>query len=71
MKMVKNMKRDLHYDIACTIIQAFQKDYPSPKAHDVAHALMLGSEISGELETDKVIEWAENYASEWYKKNMM
>ena len=62
------MAFDRDYAIACTIIQAFLPDYPSPNVNELAHALLLASEVSGELETDKVIEWAKKYSAEWYKK---
>ena len=64
------MPFDRNYAVACTIIQAFEKDYPSPPVRQLIDALWLASEISGELETDNVIEWAKDYSSEWYKKNM-
>ena len=59
---------DRDYAIACTIIQAFEPDYPSPNVEQLVTALKLASEVSGELETDKVIEWAKEYAEAWYKK---
>ena len=64
------MPFDRNYAIACTIIQAIEPDYPSPSVREFSDALRLASEISGELWTDEVIEWAKNYATEWFEKYM-
>lgn len=61
---------DRNYEIACNIIQTFDKHYPSPLAKVVADSIILASEISGELEMDKIIEWAKDYAEKWQEEHV-
>ena len=64
------MAFDIYYAIACTIIQTFDDHYPYPTADSVWQAIQKASEICGSLDMNKIIKWAEDYATEWYEKYM-
>ena len=61
---------DYSYEVACNIIQTFDKHYPSPTVDVIVQSLKSGSIRANSNKLDDVIEWAKNYAEKWYEENV-
>ena len=65
-----NSNWDYFYEVACTIVQAFDENYPSPNVIEVIKALSFAASKCKTTSTEEIVKWAKDYCVKWFELNI-